>query len=134
MNEASTPSTADPQSQLWTKSQREALAALKLPLWQKAAAKVADASDAATATSYFYKLQDWLLICPAPLPVTLQSWQQDVLRTLAPDNPQQPTEVSASVANNSANAKYLELPELTLAELSAVQKRDLWMRICKIDD
>ncbi|MFC0444191.1 hypothetical protein ACFOD1_07705 [Pseudidiomarina halophila] len=132
MNDATKSSTADSSAQLWNNSQLEALAALNLPQWHKTAVTTAEAS--AGETTYFYKLQDWILSCPVPIPVTVQSWHRDVFRTLAPDSQQRPTEISASIAERTEGVKFLELPELTMPELDAAQKRDLWLRICNSDD
>ncbi|CAB0151994.1 hypothetical protein PSI9734_02342 [Pseudidiomarina piscicola] len=135
MTESSKPSTANDGSQLWNESQRHAMAALELPMWQTSSELTDTASSSASDAAFYYKLESWLLVSSTPLPEPLSPWQQDILRSLAPEQPARPTEVSATVAAEATSTMMqLDLDDIFKEHPSAEAKRALWSRLCMSND
>jgi hypothetical protein len=110
--------------QIFNTSQKNALAALGLPVWQQRQSPVADKAVASSA--YCYRLGQWLLQLSERLPVKHPQWLVDLSLTLG-----QPSSALAEIPQSNQQqwdpAFTLNLGVVT--NVDAATKARIWQQI-----
>lgn len=110
--------------QIFNTSQKNALAALGLPVWQQRQSPVADKAVASSA--YCYRLGQWLLLLSERLPVKHPQWLVDLSITLG--------QSSSALAEVPESSQQQWDPTLiivlnALTDVDAATKAKIWQQI-----
>lgn len=112
--------------QIFNKSQKNALAALGLPLWQQRQTSLAN--EAVTSAAYCYRLGQWLLLLSERLPVKHPQWLVDLSLTLGQSSSAL-AEVPESNQQQWDPASIIDLNAVTEVEVDAATKAKIWKQI-----
>lgn len=112
--------------QIFNTSQKNALAALGLPLWQQRQAP--SANETVAHVSHCYRLGDWLLLLSERLPVKHPQWLRDLSSTLG-----QSLSTIAEVAESNQQewdpTFIIHLNVTSEVEINAATKAQIWQQI-----
>jgi len=116
---------------IWSLQQQQALAALKLTMWQRSTVDKPNKSDAEEHVSeafFCYKAGQWLLVSNEPLHVEMPSWLKDLARVCA-GSAERPAELSASAVTEWQNEFIIRLSP---TQPTATTKKQLWQQLAQI--
>ncbi|WP_417683495.1 hypothetical protein [Pseudidiomarina aquimaris] len=115
---------------IWSLQQQQALAALKLTLWQRHAENESNphaAEAQVPAELYCYKAGQWLLVSEEPLRVELSQWLKDLTRACS-GSAERPAELSASAVAEWQDELMIRLPP---TQPTATVKKQLWQQLAQ---
>lgn len=118
-------------AELFTTSQKQALAALGVRAWQVRQPDPSPNGDVAPAATHTYRVADWLLVMPSPIPVQRPQWLLDLFTVLGVDGTTL-TQVAPTFQEQWDVTRVLDLSAAAMNAPDLLLKRQLWQHLQRV--